>query len=81
MESGPDLVKCTSGYTYAQRPVSFTYEGMDHRVREVAAEWQEPDAKKFIVLTHTDHKFELSFEIEHQLWQIQPLGTDLTTSS
>lgn len=76
MSDRSGLVKCASGYTYAQRPVSFTHDGKEYRVREIAAEWREPEAKKFIILTTNDRRFELNYLIESQQWQIRLLGPD-----
>jgi hypothetical protein len=69
-------VKCTSGYTYAQRPVSFTFEGQEIQVKEIVAEWREPAAKKFVVLSEHGQQFELGYQIEEQQWQILLLPGD-----
>ncbi|MBN2045337.1 MAG: hypothetical protein JW757_09985 [Anaerolineales bacterium] len=67
----PQPVRCASGYTYAQRPVGFTYAGQEYQVRQVIAEWRQPSEKKFIVLTESSVQFELSYEIETHLWRIR----------
>ena len=38
-------VQCHSGYTYAQRPVSFTHNGKDYQVERVITEKRLPEGK------------------------------------
>ena len=58
-------VRCYSGRTYAERPKSFIWEGIEHKVEEVEKEWREPGRKFFRVTTDRGKLFELCYyEIE-----------------
>ena len=54
-------VSCFSGHTYAQRPVSFTFENKDHKVAEILKEWIQPEGKCFEVKTETNKTFKLCY--------------------
>ena len=54
-------VACYSGRTYADRPVSFIWEDVELRVKEVEREWQEPGERHFRVRTDDDRTFELCY--------------------
>jgi len=63
-------VNCYSGYTYAERPESFLWGGMECQVAEIEKSWQEPGERHFIVRTK-DHKlFKLSYNESNQQWMI-----------
>lgn len=34
-------VSCYSGYTYAERPESFEWRGVEYEIKEIEKEWQE----------------------------------------
>lgn len=59
-----DQVSYFSGHTYAQRPVSFTWNDRLYHVEKVLAEWKTPDAKIFLVCTTSGEEFELVQESE-----------------
>ncbi len=44
-------VRCYSGRTYAERPLSFSWRGEETAVEEVLAEWREPAGPVFRVRT------------------------------
>jgi hypothetical protein len=59
-----DQVSYFSGYTYAQRPVSFTWNDRPYQVETVLGEWKTPDKKIFLVRTTSGEEFELVQEPE-----------------
>ena len=68
MEHNPVQVTCYSGHTYAERPKSFLWEGVEHMGKEVEKEWQEPGEKHFRILTEDDRMFELCYYEDSDRW-------------
>jgi len=64
-------VRCHSGYTYAQRPVSFTHASKDHQVERVVSENKIPGGAQFLVETESGQVFELTFSEVTGDWQIR----------
>ena len=64
-------VKCHSGYTYAQRPVSFEWENVRYAVHSVIAEWVSPEGKLFRVLTDKELAFDLCYAVQADAWTIK----------
>ena len=54
-------VTCYSGHTYADRPLSFIWDGAEHRVQEVEKQWWEPGERHFLIRTEDDRRFELCY--------------------
>lgn len=67
----PDVVRCHSGYTYAQRPVSFAYSGRDYAIENIVAENRFPDGKQFLVQTGDGKLFELIYNEVNDHWQVR----------
>lgn len=63
-------VSCYSGHTYAQRPVSFTFEDKDYKVTEIIKEWQSPEGKRFQVKTEDNKTFKLCYNEAQDKWQV-----------
>ncbi len=63
-------VNCYSGHTYAQRPVSFSWQGMDYEVEEVEKEWLEPEKRCFLVKTVDNKSFQLCYNEALNEWSI-----------
>ena len=62
-------VRCYSGYTYAQRPESFTWRGVEYQVEEIERAWQEPAQRCFQVRTQDNKLFKLCYnEVEREWW-------------
>jgi hypothetical protein len=61
-------VVCYSGHTYAERPVSLIWEGVEHRVEEIEKEWQSPGARLFQVRTKDGRLFVLSYNERGDEW-------------
>ena len=51
------VVECHSGYTYAERPRAFTWEGERLDIETILAEWQTPESKHFRVITKQGQTF------------------------
>lgn len=66
-----DKVHCHSGYTYAQRPVSFSFAGQDYTVKSVLAENRFPDSRQFFVQTENGKLFSLTYNEVRDLWQVR----------
>ncbi len=63
-------VKCYSGHTYAQRPVSFTLEGKEYEVKEIEKEWLEPGERHFLVRTQDNKSFQLCYNEAKDQWSL-----------
>jgi hypothetical protein len=61
-------VTCYSGRTYAERPVSLIWEGIEHKIKEIEKEWQEPGARLFKVQTEDGGFFVLSYNERGDEW-------------
>ncbi|MEJ5239943.1 MAG: hypothetical protein WHS87_01930 [Anaerolineales bacterium] len=66
-------VKCHSGSHYAERPLSFAWEGGSYEVKVILAQWRSPEGRFFRVRTSDQHLFELRYDEIHDLWEIRPL--------
>jgi hypothetical protein len=63
-------VKCYSGYTYAQRPISFTWHGRDYEVDDIEKEWLVPGGRWFLVKTEGSKYFKLCYNEAQDEWSI-----------
>ncbi len=66
-----DMVHCHSGYTYAQRPVSFSFAGQDYDIETIVAENRFPDGRQFLVQTGDGNLFELIYNQVNDHWQVR----------
>jgi hypothetical protein len=67
-------VECYSGVRFAERPVSFQFQGRRHLVDEVIKQWISPSAYHFEVRTTEDESFELTYYRETDEWAIVKLA-------
>ncbi len=67
------LVTCHSGYTYAQRPISFVWQNEQVEVVSIQAEWISPEGKTFRVYTQEDLAFDLCYAAQADAWTITPI--------
>jgi len=68
-------VNCYSGYTYAERPASFWWEGIEYEVKEIEKEWLEPGERHFQVHTVDNKLFQLCYNETDDYWSlIVPVG-------
>jgi hypothetical protein len=70
-QDAPDSVRCHSGYTYAQRPVSFFFAGQNYTVEKIHAEKRLPDGRQFLVQTGDGKLFNLFYNEVKDRWQVQ----------
>jgi hypothetical protein len=66
-------VHCYSGHTYPERPISFVWEGREHRVQAVEKEWLEPGQRRFRVRTEDGKGFELCYDTQTDVWSLVEL--------
>ena len=65
------IVRCHSGYTYAQRPVAFWYAEQEYLVDGVLAESRFPDGRQFLVQTRDGKVFDLIYNKATDIWQVK----------
>ena len=63
-------VNCYSGYTYAEEPRSFSWQGIEYEVDEVEKTWQEPEKRCFQVRTRDDRLFNLCYNETEKQWSL-----------
>ena len=68
-----ELVECHSGFTYAEKPVAFTWEGRRLEILAISAQWRSPQGRHFRVRTGNGQEFELSYREADNEWQITQL--------
>jgi len=66
-------VKCYSGQTYAERPKSFLWEGVEYEVEEIEKEWREPGERHFKVRTKDNKLFQLCYNEAQDHWSLTEL--------
>ncbi|MGD0353597.1 MAG: hypothetical protein ABSB38_08965 [Dehalococcoidia bacterium] len=67
-ELHPLQVKCYSGHSYAQRPVSFFWQDKQHQISRIETEWLEPGKKFFRVVNEDEKLFELCYNEAQDKW-------------
>ena len=63
-------VNCYSGHTYAERPKSFQWEGIEYEVEEIEKEWLEPEERHFQVRTKDNKLFQLCYNEGKDQWSL-----------
>ena len=66
-------VRCYSGHTYAERPKSFTWEGIEYEVAEIEKSWQQPGERCFQVRTGDNKFFKLCYNETERNWSLTEL--------
>ena len=61
-------VTCYSGHTYAERPKSFEWHGIEYDIKSVEKAWREPGKKLFKVVTEDGKLFELCYNEATDRW-------------
>ncbi len=61
-------VKCYSGYTYAQEPRSFVWEGKELEIKSVQKAWQEPGKRLFRAVAQDGKLYELCYNEADDRW-------------
>lgn len=63
------IVECYSGYTYAQEPRAFVWQGERYVVQAVERAWRTPEGPHFLVRTKEGDFFELAYEEAEDVWE------------
>jgi len=66
-------VTCYSGHTYAQRPKSFFWQGVEYKIEEVERGWLEPQERHFRVRTGGNKLFQLCYNETTRKWSLTEL--------
>lgn len=66
-------VRCYSGHTYAERPESFRWQGVEYPVKEIEEAWQEPGKRCFRVLAGGNKRFKLCYNVAKGQWSLTEL--------
>ena len=67
-------VKCYSGHTYAERPKSFEWQGVEYEVEQIEKAWQEPGERHFQVRTGDNKLCQLCYNEKDEQWSLIELG-------
>jgi len=73
MDLNNTKVNCYSGYTYAERPKSFLWQGIEYEVEKIASNWQEPGKKYFKIITRDNKLFTLCYNEIDKEWSLTEL--------
>ena len=76
LESNSLKVICYSGHTYAERPRSFTWEGIEYKVEKIEKAWREPGNRLFQVSTKDNRRFRLCYDEIKDQWSLIELVMD-----
>jgi len=66
-------VNCYSGHTYAERPLSFEWQGTEYEIEEIERAWQEPGERHFQVRTRDNKMFKLCYNETQNRWVLTEL--------
>jgi len=66
-------VECYSGYTYAQEPRAFTWQGQRYEVVEIEQRWREPAGPVFRLRTADGQRWQLAYNEAQDTWSLQAL--------
>jgi hypothetical protein len=72
------VVHCYSGSEYAERPISFEWQGSLLEVEVMEAQLRTPEGKRFRVWVSDGRHFDLSYDKFIQTWsvyEIEPAGS------
>ena len=67
----PVRVKTRSEYRADQKPVEFEFDGQNHRVQNVEAQWRTPEAEYFRVRAGSSRLFTLKHLISSDTWSLR----------
>ena len=59
-----------SGQTYAERPRSFLWQGIEYEVGEIERAWVEPGERHFQVRTKDNKLFKLCYNETQDQWSL-----------
>ena len=70
------IVRCYSGHSYAERPKSFTWQGVEYEVEEIEKEWREPQERHFKVKTKDNKLFQLCYNESQDRWSLTDVRSE-----
>ena len=70
MSQNSPKVNCYSGQTYAERPQSFEWQGIEYEVEAIERAWQEPGERHFLVRTRDNKMFQLCYNDRQDKWTL-----------
>ena len=70
-------VECHSGYTYAEKPVAFEWEGSRLEITSILSEALTPEGKRFRVRVKDNREFELFYAEKQDIWECGLIKTIL----
>lgn len=65
------VVICRSDSSYAERPVSLSWQGQRMEIRAILDRWRTPDGKWFRVVAGEDEIFELFYNEQWDEWSVR----------
>ncbi len=68
-----DIVECHSGYTYAERPIAFHWEGERLEIVDIKNRWRIPGGLRFRVNVADGRVFELFYGELYDEWRVSLL--------
>ncbi len=67
------IVKCHSGYEYAERPTELHWRNEWLEIKAVEQQWRTPEGKHFRVRVASGAVFELIYYEQSDEWRISPM--------
>lgn len=68
-----NTVECRSDSTFAERPLSLTWDGNQYEIAEILSRWRGPSEKGFRVKTADGRAFDLTYRELPDEWVVQPI--------
>ena len=68
-----NTVECRSASTFAERPLSLTWQGVSYEIAAIVARWRGPGEKGFRVKTTDGQAFDLTYREVPDEWLVQPI--------
>ena len=68
-----NTVECRSDSSFAERPLSLTWDGNQYEIAEIVSRWRGPTEKGFRVKTTNGQAFDLTYREFPDEWVVQPI--------
>jgi len=68
-----NTVECRSDSSFAERPLSLTWDGNHYEIAEIVSRWRGPGEKGFCVKTTNGEAFDLTYREFSDEWLVQPI--------
>lgn len=66
-------VECYSGFSYAQEPLAFEWQGQRCEINKVERRWREPQGPRFRVCTADGLRWQLKYDEGQDSWSVEKL--------